>query len=253
MIVLEKKAFKLEAKKKSKRASSTSTSPKKERRAKQVEKESKKDIPVKETPSTTPEKPKKLTKKRLANMTPEQAAEVTAAAVEARRQARIEKRIQRKIEQEELSRLLAGPRDVSGDGWVASEAEFTCENGWIVVLTPEGNVYQEPVSRYCDLSSFLAVVCSLPCISADSHLRMEAAISRSVFEYGEIVAAAYLGMSTRNNFAEHFNIQTEPRIVGGNIVFSGKDNTSFTLEQAREVTKWVIAQLEAEEEVDTSD
>ena len=82
---------------------------------------------------------------------------------------------------------------------------------------------------------------------------MEAAISRSVFEYGEIVAAAFLGISARNNFADHFNIQTEPRIVGGNIVFSGKDNTSFTLEQAREVTKWVIAQLEAEEEIDVSD
>ena len=250
---MEKKAFKLEAEKKSKKTSSASTAPKKERKSKQVKEESKKSTSVKEKPSGTPEKPKRLTKKRLAAMTPEQAAEVTAAAVEARRRARLEKRIQRKIEQEETSRLLAGPRDTSEDGWVASEAEFTCENGWIVVLTPEGNIYQEPVSRYCDLSSFLAVVCSLPCISADSHLRMEAAISRSIFEYGEIVAAAYQGTSARNTFAEHFNIQTEPRIAGGNIVFSGKDNTAFTLEQAREVTKWVIAQLEVEEEIDTSD
>lgn len=250
---MEKKAFKLEAEKKPKRTSSASTSPKKEKRVKRVKEEPKKDTSIKEKSPVAPEKPKKLTKKRLAAMTPEQAAEVTAAAVEARRQARLEKRLQRKIEQEDLSRSLAGPRDVSGDGWVASEAEFTCENGWIVVLTPEGNIYQEPVSRYCDLSSFLAVVCSLPCISADSHLRMEAAISKSVFKYGEIVAAAYLGASARNNFAERFNIQTEPRIVGGNIVFSGKENTSFTLEQAREVTKWVIAQIEVEEEIDTND
>ena len=250
---MEKKAFKLEAEKKPKRTSSASAASKKEKKGNQVKEELKKSTSAKEKSSTTPEKPKKLTKKRLAAMTPEQAAEVTAAAVEARRQARLEKRMQRKIEQEDLSRSLAGPRDVSGDGWVASEAEFTCENGWVVVLTPEGNIYQEPVSRYCDLPSFLAVVCSLPCISADSHLRMEAAISKTVFKYGEIVAAAYSGVSARNNFAERFNIQTEPRIVGGNIVFSGKENTSFTLEQAREVTKWVIAQIEVEEELDTSD
>ena len=250
---MEKKAFKLEAEKKSKRTFSASTSPKKEKKAKQVKEEPKKSTPTKERSSSTPEKPKRLTKKRLAAMTPEQAAEATAAAVEARRRARLEKRMQRKIEQEDLSRSLAGPRDVSGDGWVASEAEFTCENGWIVVLTPKGDIYQEPVSRYCDLPSFLAVVCSLPCISADSHLRIESTISKSPFKYGEIVTAAYLGMSARNNFAEHFDIQTEPRTAGGNIVFSGKDSTSFTLEQAKEVTKWVIAQIEAEEEVDLDD
>ena len=250
---MEKKAFKLEAEKRSKKPSSISASQKKEKRTKQVKEEPKKDTPVEKKVSTASEKPKRLTKKRLAAMTPEQAAEVTAAAVEARRQARLEKRIQRKIEQEDLSRSLAGPRDVSGDGWVASEADFTCEDGWIVVLTPKGDIYQEPVSRYCDFSSFLAVVCSLPCISADSHLRMDVSISRSPFQYGEIVTAAYLGMSARNNFAEHFDIQTEPRTAGGNIVFSGKENTSFTLEQAKEVTKWVISQIETEEEVNLND
>ena len=250
---MEKKAFKLEAEKRSKKSSSISASQKKEKGTKQVKEAPKKVTSVEEKPPVTSEKPKKLTKKRLAAMTPEQAAEVTAAAVEARRQARLEKRMQRKIEQEDLSRSLAGPRDVSGDGWVASEAEFTCENGWIVVLTPKGDIYQEPVSRYCSLSSFLAVVCSLPCISADSHLRTDISISRSPFKYGEIVTAAYLGAPARNNFAKYFDIQTEPRTAGGNIVFSGKENTSFTLEQAKEVTKWIISQIEVEEEVDLND
>lgn len=84
-------------------------------------------------------------------------------------------------------------------------------------------------------------------------MRTDISISRSPFKYGEIVTAAYLGTSTRNNFAKYFDIQTEPRTAGGNIVFSGKENTSLTLEQAREVTKWVISQIEVKEEVDLSD
>ena len=92
---MEKRAFKLEAEKRSKKPSSISASQKKEKRTKQVKEEPKKDTPVEKKASTASEKPKRLTKKRLAAMTPEQAAEVTAAAVEARRQARLEKRIQR--------------------------------------------------------------------------------------------------------------------------------------------------------------
>lgn len=250
---MEKEAFKLEAVKKPKKNSSASSVSKVEKKSKQagVEKVAKKKE-TKEQPVSVPEKPKKLTKKRLAAMTPEQAAEVTAAAVEARRQARLEKRMQRKAEQEDLNSSLAKPRDLSNDGWKVEDAVFNCEAGWIVVLTPKGDLYQEPVSRYCDLPSFLATVCSLPCISADSHLRLEAAISKTSFTYGEIVTATYLGMSPRNNFASCFDLQVEPKTASGNIVFSGKDNTSLTLDQAKEVTKWVIEQLEREEEVDVS-
>ena len=248
---MEKKAFKLEAAKKPKKTSSASVSPEKEKKDKSAKKDLKKEKIAKKDSKDTSEKPKRLTKKRLAAMTPEQAAEVTAAAVEARRQARLEKRMQRKAEQEDLIRSLISPRDLSGEGWKTEDATFNCENSWIVVLTPNGDIYQEPVSRYCDFPSFLAVVCSLPSISADSHLRMECSISKTPFEYGEITTAAYFGTSARNNFADHFNLQMEPKAVGGNIVFSGKDGTAFTLDQAKEVVKWVIAQIEKEEEIDT--
>ena len=248
---MDQKKFKLEAVKKPKKTSSATASTKTEKKTDKT-KSTEVETSSKKEENLAPEKPKRLTKKRLAAMTPEQAAEVTAAAVEARRQARLEKRMQRKAEQEDLNSSLARPRDFSEEEWKPEDSEFKCEDGWIVVLTPKGDIYQEPVSRYCDLSSFIAVVCSLPSISADSHLRMESIINRSPFDYGEIVTATYLGATTRNNFAKHFNLQGEPKTASGNIVFSGKNNKAFTPKQAQQVVKWVIRQIGAEEEVDTT-
>ena len=61
---MEKKAFKLEAEKRSKKPSSISASQKKEKRTKQVKEEPKRDTPVEKKTLTASEKPKRLTKKR---------------------------------------------------------------------------------------------------------------------------------------------------------------------------------------------
>lgn len=177
---------------------------------------------------------------------------ITAEAVEARRLARMEKRFQRKAEQEDLSRSLLQPRDFSEDDWKLDDTSFNTDQGWIVVLTPSGDIYQEPVARYCSLPVFLAITCSLPEIREDSRLRVEATIAKTPFTYGEITTALFTGTSKRNNFASYFNLDSEPKLAGGNIVFSNKDNTSFTKEEARKVAEWVIQQISKEEVIDIS-
>lgn len=175
---------------------------------------------------------------------------ITAEAVEARRLARMEKRLQRKAEQEDLSRSLLPPRDLSEDDWKLDDTSFNTDRGWIVVLTPSGDIYQEPVARYCSLPVFLAITCSLPEIREDFRLRVEANIAKTPFAHGEITTALFTGTSTRNNFASYFNLNSEPKLAGGNIVFSNKDSTSFTKEEARKVAEWVIQQISKEEEID---
>lgn len=228
---MKQSTFKLEAEKPTKRAR------KKTETASQVTEKEK-------APSKKPESNKK-TEKSVKKST-----SITAEAVEARRLARIEKRIQRKAEQEDLSRSLLQPRDLSGDDWNIEDTSFNTDRGWIVVLTPSGDIYQEPVTRYCSFPVFLAIVCSLPEIHEGSRLRVEAEIVKTPFAYGEITTALFMGTSARNNFASYFNLNGEPKLAGGNIVFSNKDNTSFTKEEAEKVAKWIIQQISREEELD---
>ena len=200
---------------------------------------------------------KKLEDSRKVKESAKKPDSITAEAVEARRLARMEKRFQRKAEQEDLSRSLLQPRDFSEDDWKLDDTSFNTDQGWIVVLTPSGDIYQEPVTRYCSFPVFLAIVCSLPEIHEGSRLRVEAEIvktplAKTPFIYGEITTALFTGTSKRNNFASYFNLDSEPKLAGGNIVFSNKDNTSFTKEEARKVAEWVIQQISKEEAIDIS-
>ena len=186
----------------------------------EAEKPAKRTRKKTEAASQVTEKEKAPWKKPESNKKTEKSVKkstsITAEAVEARRLARIEKRIQRKAEQEDLSRSLLQPRDLSGDDWNIEDTSFNTDRGWIVVLTPSGDIYQEPVTRYCSFPVFLAIVCSLPEIHEGSRLRVEAEIVKTPFAYGEITTALFMGTSARNNFASYFNLNGEPKLAGGN-------------------------------------
>lgn len=201
-------------------------------------------------PSEKPkEKKTRLTKKKLAGMTPEQAAEVTAASVAAKREARLARKLQKEIEEEDLRQSQMPKVDFSDVEWTEEETVFEPKQGWVVVLTPDGHIYQEPVPRYCSVGVFSAILCSFPEISENDHIRMDANLSKTPFSCGEIVTASYGNVTKRNNYASHFDVKNETSIVGGNMVFTNKDEKAFTKAQAGKAVKWVIKQLSKEENI----
>lgn len=137
--------------------------------------------------------------------------------------------------------------------WTVDEAEYTPES-WVVVITINGNVYQEPVPRYCNANYFVSLLAAMPDKLDNTTNKFVASaeeICKTDFKVKGvdcyINTVAFNGTRSINNFSSIFNIKNATKNVGGNLVFSSLDG-GFTKAQCKKVTEAIVKKLNTYEE-----
>lgn len=124
---------------------------------------------------------------------------------------------------------------------------------WVVVITPTGNIYQEPVPRYFPYTTFVAILATCPSSPIVSNtIDYEADLQHTSFEVSgvdcNIVTCSFNGQRKENPYSCVFDIKNTTQKIGGNIVFAGSEK-GFTERQAQLVVKAIIKNFDKYEEV----
>lgn len=152
---------------------------------------------------------------------------------------------ERRVIIEELLR----PKPVKGEikpSWTIDETEFD-PKAWVVVLTPEGYLYQEPVPRYMSVENFTRVLCTIPDLETGIQLKSLSTDYRVVGK-GVLAITDFDGNRRENLFAWHW--VDRPKKVGGNMVFLKEQGVAFTKKECGRYCEWLIGELDKEDKVD---
>ena len=136
--------------------------------------------------------------------------------------------------------------------WTVEETEYEPQS-WVVVLTIDGHIYQEPVPRYCNEDIFISLLSMLPdkvdktsnkiTVSAEEICKTEFPV-KGVDCY--INTVAFNGTRSRNQYCSAFDIKNTTKMVGGNIVFSGLEK-GLTKVQCKKVVEAIVKKLNTTE------
>ena len=128
--------------------------------------------------------------------------------------------------------------------WDIKDTEFKADR-WIVIVTPDGEIYQEPIPRYMDYDMFIALVASTPdemtsplklSITTENICRTDLTI-RGV--KGNIITVPYEGGRAFNRYAELLKVQNKTKNVGGNIIIAGIDK-AYSSTEANKVASKIV-------------
>lgn len=130
------------------------------------------------------------------------------------------------------------------------DVEFNPEN-FVVILTPDRNIYEEPVPRYCDFDSFKYMLTVLPDMPTTQGYSMRADIVN--VKYGSSYEMFYNIFDgtrrTRNKYAPKFGVNLT---IGGNLVFTGKGKP-LDKKGADKLAKEIFKTLQEEEVIDMTE
>ena len=155
---------------------------------------------------------------------------------------REEKKVKAMVEKEE-----ATPRkEVKEVPYSIKESSSPSKN-FIIVLTPEGEIWVDPVPRYCNFLTFRNFISSCPDLS-DNNVNFKSSVSVTKFDIGEIATSVFDGTRKQNPFAYKFGVRNETKVVGGNLIFSGPER-GFTKKEVSEIYPKIIETLQTPEEV----
>lgn len=128
--------------------------------------------------------------------------------------------------------------------WDVKDTEFKADR-WIVIVTPDGEIYQEPIPRYADYDMFIALLASTPdefisplkfSITTENICRTDLTIKGVK---GNIITVPYEGGRAFNKYAEILKVQNKTKNVGGNIIIAGIDK-AYTSSEASKVASKIV-------------
>ena len=128
--------------------------------------------------------------------------------------------------------------------WDVKDTEFKADR-WIVIVTPEGEIYQEPIPRYADYDMFIALLASTPdefisplkfSITTENICRTDLTIKGIK---GNIITVPYEGGRAFNKYAEILKVQNKTKNVGGNIIIAGIDK-AYNATEANKVASKIV-------------
>lgn len=140
-----------------------------------------------------------------------------------------------------------------------SRMEYTLEETqyvpkeWVVVVTPKGLIYQEPVPRYFPFKDFVGVLACCPSEPiVSNNIEFSGDLNYTSFDVSgvdcSIVTTTFNGQRKENTYACVFDIKNTTAKIGGNIVFAGGEK-GFTEKQAQNVIKAIIKKFNNYEEI----
>lgn len=155
-----------------------------------------------------------------------------------------------KEEREEIIRQAITPSKPKME-YTLDETQYTPKE-WVVVVTPKGQIYQEPVPRYFPFNTFVAILAGCPSDPiVSNNIDFQADLNYTSFEVSgvdcRIVTTTFNGQRRENTYSCIFDIKNTTQKIGGNIVFSGAEK-GFTEKQAQSVVKAIIKKFDKYEE-----
>ena len=135
--------------------------------------------------------------------------------------------------------------------YTLEESQYS-PSSWVVVVTPTGNIYQEPVPRYFPFETFVAMMAGCPDNPIlGNKIDFEEDLFYTSFEVPgvdcNIITCNFDGTRKENAYSCVFDIKSGTDKVGGNIVFAG--SKGFTNIQAQKVIKEIIKKFNTYEEI----
>ena len=124
---------------------------------------------------------------------------------------------------------------------------------WVVVVTPKGVIYQEPVPRYFPFKDFVGILACCPSDPIVSNtIEFNGDLNYTSFDVSgvdcNIVTTTFNGQRRENPYSCVFDIKNTTNKIGGNIVFAGSEK-GFTEKQAQNVIKVIIKKFNNYEEI----
>lgn len=213
---------------------------------------------VKETTSTTPKRTRKVTKKEDNNVLqtnteleskPQTKKKLTKREIAKKENA--EKRAKAK-QIKETAKLEEAESKVSQERKQnkVEEIPYTFKDAilisptYVIVLTPNAEIYIDPVPRYTDFVNFRNFLASCPDNSNEETLNIKSEIKKIAIPNGEMTYSIFDGSRKVNPFVDRFIDSKKGKVnIGGNLIFSG-ESRGLTKSESEKMFNWIVKTLQ---------
>ena len=115
---------------------------------------------------------------------------------------------------------------------------------YVIVLTPNAEIYVDPVPRYTDFVNFRNFLASCPDSSNEEYLNIKSEIKKISIPNGEMTYSIFDGSRKSNPFVDRFIDQKRGKVnIGGNLIFSG-ESRGLTKSESEKMFNWIVKTLQ---------
>ena len=183
---------------------------------------------------TKPQTKKKLTKRELIK---KENAERRAKAKQIKETAKLEE-AESKVSQERKQNSVEEIPYNFKDATLISPT-------YVIVLTPNAEIYVDPVPRYTDFVNFRNFLASCPDNSNEEYLNIKSEIKKISVPNGEMTYSIFDGSRKSNPFVDRFIDSKKGKVnIGGNLIFSG-ESRGLTKSESEKMFNWIVKTLQA--------
>ena len=182
---------------------------------------------------TKPQTKKKLTKRELIK---KENAEKRAKAKQIKETAKLEE-AESKVSQERKQNSVEEIPYNFKDAALISPT-------YVIVLTPNAEIYVDPVPRYTDFVNFRNFLASCPDNSNEEYLNIKSEIKKISIPNGEMTYSIFDGSRKVNPFIDRFIDSKKGKVnIGGNLIFSG-ESRGLTKSESEKMFNWIVKTLQ---------
>lgn len=182
---------------------------------------------------TKPQTKKKLTKRELIK---KENAEKRAKAKQIKETAKLEE-AESKVSQERKQNSVEEIPYNFKDATLISST-------YVIVLTPNAEIYVDPVPRYTDFVNFRNFLASCPDNSNEEYLNIKSEIKKISVPNGEMTYSIFDGSRKVNPFVDRFIDSKKGKVnIGGNLIFSG-ESRGLTKSESEKMFNWIVKTLQ---------
>ena len=115
---------------------------------------------------------------------------------------------------------------------------------YVIVLTPNAEIYVDPVPRYTDFVNFRNFLASCPDNSNEEYLNIKSEIKKISVPNGEMTYSIFDGSRKSNPFVDRFIDSKKGKVnIGGNLIFSG-ESRGLTKSESEKMFNWIVKTLQ---------
>ena len=115
---------------------------------------------------------------------------------------------------------------------------------YVIVLTPNAEIYVDPVPRYTDFVNFRNFLASCPDNSNEEYLNIKSEIKKISIPNGEMTYSIFDGSRKSNPFVDRFIDSKKGKVnIGGNLIFSG-ESRGLTKSESEKMFNWIVKILQ---------
>lgn len=182
---------------------------------------------------TKPQTKKKLTKRELIK---KENAEKRAKAKQIKETAKLEE-AESKVSQERKQNSVEEIPYNFKDATLISPT-------YVIVLTPNAEIYVDPIPRYTDFVNFRNFLTSCPDNSNEEYLNIKSEIKKISVPNGEMTYSIFDGSRKVNPFVDRFIDSKKGKVnIGGNLIFSG-ESRGLTKSESEKMFNWIVKTLQ---------